>query len=490
MTTTLERTQSTAQNAASLIGRAYCFEHLVLPVSLDEGLLVARHARPTPDIERDLQRHTRTKIRLEEEEPETIVAGLRSLWGDVGRNAPQGSDVDLFLRETFLRAMNLHASDVIQEPKEDCAYAGVVIEGITMRERTLSLDFHERCVANIAAQAFGRFAPGSAQRGRMSLEIDGRTLNMRLSSYPVWTPQGTRTKLAFRLLPRWELLRHFGDLGLTGLQQELVRTALHDAKAGILTIGPPAVGKSTTAYALLRELDLDHTQVYSIEDPPEIYVPGITQTAVNPETNWTYDAAVFETVRQNAQFVFVGESLDPKSTTAALNATLTAIPSITSLHAADAAEAIPRLLSLGIPRRQIAQGITCLVAQRLLPLVCKHCSIEEAPTLATRARLGALSLSVPSRVRRRSPDGCPECNGTGLRASRVGIFEVIPVDSVIRAAIIKEEDPTAIAQAMYHQQNPMVHRGAELLAQGEIDERSFSMIPVPLNVRAESEVAA
>ena len=225
--------------------------------------------------------------------------------------------------------------------------------------------------------------------------------------------------------------------------------------------GPTGAGKTTTLYALANSINSPGIKIITIEDPIEYHVQGISQTQVNPTKNYTFVTGLKSIVRQNPDVILVGEVRDKETAEIALNAALTGHLVLTTLHANNAAGAIPRLLDLGIKDQIIAPAINMIMAQRLLRKLCPHCKISKKPTEPVLTKIKSILSPIKTRfdiptidssLKIYSPGTCDKCQNSGY-IDRTGVSEGFVMSKSLEALALKtpamsEVESLAITEGM------------------------------------------
>ena len=215
----------------------------------------------------------------------------------------------------------------------------------------------------------------------------------------------------------------------------------------ILVTGPTGSGKTTTLYSMLKYLNRPERNIVTIEDPVEIYLPGVNQQQINTTIGVTFAAALKGFMRQDPNVIMVGEIRDRDTADIAIRASLTGHLVFSTIHTNDAPGAITRLVDMGIEPFLIASGVELVIAQRLVRRLCQACKRFEPVSFTTLsdslkvleldagAALGVTQLPVPV--------GCEACRGLGYRG-RVGIFEILRVGEHLHDLIVRRESARAI----------------------------------------------
>jgi type IV pilus assembly protein PilB len=215
----------------------------------------------------------------------------------------------------------------------------------------------------------------------------------------------------------------------------------------VIIVGPTGSGKSTTLYSMLSELNKPGVNISTVEDPVEYSLDGIHQVQVLREKGLDFSRALRSLMRQDPDIILVGETRDKETAQAAMEAALTGHMVFTTLHANDTSTAITRLAEMEIPPYLIGASIIGLVAQRLVRKVCRSCS--ELKKLNQKENELAFSMGVDkARFIKKKNMNCPICNGVGYKG-RVGIYEVMKVNDVIRELIMKQANADEIRESAF-----------------------------------------
>ncbi|MDP3957246.1 MAG: GspE/PulE family protein [bacterium] len=207
----------------------------------------------------------------------------------------------------------------------------------------------------------------------------------------------------------------------------------------ILNTGPTGSGKTTTLYTLLNHVNKPDMKVITVEDPIEYTLPGIVQTEVSKNKDYTFATALRAIVRQDPDIILVGEIRDEETADITVNAALTGHLVFSTLHTNSAAAAIPRFIELGVKPALITASMSALIGQRLVRVLCPHCKATYAPARETIDSLlkfitiisPKAKISLPKKVESLyKAVGCARCNFTGYHG-RVGIFEVLTMTEEI-----------------------------------------------------------
>ena len=219
------------------------------------------------------------------------------------------------------------------------------------------------------------------------------------------------------------------DLGALGFDAALVhelRAVIERPQGTILLTGPSSSGKTTTIYALLREILARRTpapHVVTIEDPVERRLPRVSQTEIAPHRGMTFESALRSLLRQDPEVIMVGEVRDAETARTAIQAGLTGHLVVSTIHSGTAAGVFTRLLDMGVEPYLAASSVTGVLAQRLVRVVCPDCAGPYTPGAGLAAAFGLADFSGPFRRGR----GCEACQGIGFKG-RTAIGELLAVN--------------------------------------------------------------
>ena len=198
----------------------------------------------------------------------------------------------------------------------------------------------------------------------------------------------------------------------------------------MLVTGPTGSGKSTTLYAALNVLNDGQRSILTIEDPVEQRIAGIKQMQIAPKAGVTFDVGLRSMLRADPDVIMVGEIRDRETAHIAVEAALTGHLVLCTLHTRDAPSALGRLKDMGIEPFLVSSAIDCIVAQRLVRMLCSHCKHPQKVPEAVLAEHGLEGAEPLEAV------GCSRCGGSGYRG-RLGLYEVMSVERAIRALILE-----------------------------------------------------
>ena len=339
---------------------------------------------------------------------------------------------------TILRyAVDGGASDVHIEPQPSGVRVRYRVDGDLHTSVLLPLNTHRALVARVKVLASIRLDEmRKPQDGRFSAKIDDRQIDFRVSTFPSYNGE----KVVIRILDRTQGFIPLDQIGLTPRNLKLIRSAVKQSQGLVLISGPTGSGKSTTLYSMLMEVDREHKNVLSLEDPIEYYVDGVIQSQVRPEIGYTFANGLRTTLRQDPDVIMVGEIRDGETAKLAIQAALTGHLVLSTIHTNNAVGAIPRLIDMGVEPYLIPSVLIVSIAQRLLRTFCPDSAKEIPISASERKRIEAQLSSLPEKYRFKIPDHayepmrtstCP----TGLKG-RLAVFEVLEMSSEIERIVL------------------------------------------------------
>jgi general secretion pathway protein E len=279
------------------------------------------------------------------------------------------------------------------------------------------------------------------QDGRIKIKIGGRDVDIRVSILP--TTHGE--KIVMRLLDTSKVLLNLDQLGFSEKQLSMMKKIL-DLNHGIfLVTGPTGCGKTTTLYSCLSAINSRELNIITVEDPVEIQLAGIGQIQVNPKVDLTFANGLRSILRQDPDVIMVGEIRDLETAEIAIQASLTGHLVFSTLHTNDAISAVTRLVDQGVEPFLVSSALVAVMAQRLVRVVCKECRETHKPSPQELKEIGIDPL-VAAKSRFYRAKGCASCTNTGY-LGRAGIYEILPIDDVLRNLILKASDATTLKKA-------------------------------------------
>jgi CheY-like chemotaxis protein len=275
------------------------------------------------------------------------------------------------------------------------------------------------------------------QDGRARVSVNGQPIDLRVSTLPAALGE----KVVIRILDSRATVKSLDSLGLNPGESEAIHRLLENHEGIILVTGPTGSGKSTTLYSMINMIKGEGVNIVTVEDPVEYRMQGIVQVQVQEKAGLTFAAALRSILRQDPNVVLVGEIRDRETAQIAVQASLTGHLVLSTLHTNDAANAVTRLVDIGVEAYKIAAALRGVVAQRLMRKLCPTCKevwIEAPPE--------RLKKWLPTGTPLYRAAGCPDCAMTGYRG-RLAILEVLTMSAELERRIAAGETADKIAAA-------------------------------------------
>ena len=357
-------------------------------------------------------------------------------------------------------AVKRGASDIHFEPEYAFLRIRYRIDGVLETVRSLHKTYMPGMTVRIKVISEMNIAETRApQDGRLSLTLNGRPVDFRVSTHPTINGEN----IVLRILDREKSIISLDKMNLP--KQTLTKLDLMLARPeGIMVVtGPTGSGKTTTLYSLLSQVNDETVNIMTLEDPVEYPVTLMRQTSVNEAVHMDFASGIRSMMRQDPDIILVGEMRDRDTAEMAFRAAMTGHQVFSTLHTNSALGAFPRLMDIGIQPHIMAGNIIGVIAQRLVRVLCVHCKEPYVPTQEERKILGAAGETIDHIYR---PVGCAKCANKGYKG-RSSVMELLVMDVdldelVARGATAKELRTTAIA----HGFRPLAEEGLARVADG------------------------
>jgi len=358
------------------------------------------------------------------------------------------SPVIKLVDSTIYTAIQRRASDIHIETQDDSVHVKYRIDGVLQEAmRPMAKQFHSSIISRIKVMAELDIAEKRVpQDGRFKLKMPGKTIDFRVSVMPSVHGEDA----VIRILDKESISEQFTELRLDILgfpEAELKRFRKYIAEpyGMVLVTGPTGSGKTTTLYAALSEIKSIEDKIITIEDPVEYQLKGITQIPINEKKGLTFARGLRSILRHDPDKIMVGEIRDAETAQIAINSALTGHLVFTTVHANNVLDVLGRFLNIGVEAYQFVSALNCVLAQRLVRVICQHC---KRPARITRAQLdeSALDPALASTHTFYEGLGCIECAGTGYKG-RMAICELLDLTDRIREMILDKRPASKIRKA-------------------------------------------
>ena len=345
-------------------------------------------------------------------------------------------------------ALERRASDIHIETRNSEVVVKYRIDGVLQYAmQPLAKDWHATILSRIKVMSELDIAERRIpQDGRFRVRYKDRFVDFRVSIMP--SVHGEDAVL--RVLDKETLSEKFRNLTLdvVGFDHDEVtrfRRYIREPYGMVLVTGPTGSGKTTTLYAAINEIKNDEDKIITIEDPVEYQVRGITQIPVNEKKGLTFARGLRSILRHDPDKIMVGEIRDQETAQIAINSALTGHLVFTTVHANNVTDVIGRFINMGVEPYNFVSALNCIMAQRLVRVVCENCKKEVAYSPETLVESG-LDPAAWAGVPMYEGAGCLECSGSGYHG-RSAITELLDLSDRIREMIISRRPTSEIKRA-------------------------------------------
>jgi general secretion pathway protein E/type IV pilus assembly protein PilB len=350
-----------------------------------------------------------------------------------------GAPVVNIINAICIEAIRLESSDIHIEAQADSVQIRYRIDGVLRTVKKIDKSVFITVSNRIKIMAnLNPLEQRLPQDGRMSVTLENRTVDLRVSIIPVADGES----IVLRIFNTSAKLMSLDELGFYPQELDVIKTAVRQPFGLILLTGPTGSGKTTTLHALISSLPVPDLKIITIEDPVEQLIPGVNQVQINDEINLSFDGMLRRVLRQDPNVIMIGEIRDTATAELALRSALTGHLILSTQHTNDSISVITRLENMGLEPYLIAAVLRCSVAQRLVRKVCRIC--RKSIPLTKQVQLLLEKYKVTGNTLYEST-GCFDCDFTGYKGRTV-ISEVFITDRVIEEMIAGRQPAAEIAK--------------------------------------------
>jgi len=347
-----------------------------------------------------------------------------------------------------LNALERRASDIHIETRDSDVVVKYRIDGALYRAADpIDISHHPTIVQRIKVMSELDIAEHRIpQDGRFRIMIRGRKIDFRVSIMPSIHGEN----VVIRILDKEQINEAFKELnldvvGFAPLDLKKFRKFIAEPYGMVLVTGPTGSGKTTTLYAALNEIKNDEDKIITIEDPVEYQLQGITQIPVNEKQKLTFARGLRSILRHDPDKIMVGEIRDSETAQIAIQSALTGHLVFTTVHANNVIDVIGRFLNMGVEPYNFVSSLNCVLAQRLVRILCTHCKERCQPADQDLSESGLNPDKYRNEVFYKSI-GCEVCNSTGYRG-RTAIHELLDVTDHIREIVLERRPGSEVRRA-------------------------------------------
>jgi len=349
---------------------------------------------------------------------------------------------------TIFNALQRRASDIHIETRDREVMIKYRIDGVLINAmEPIDKKFHSTIISRIKVMSELDIAEKRVpQDGRFKLKIRGRAIDFRVSIMPSVHGEDA----VIRILDKESVNQEFAELrldilGFTTEDLKKLRKFIREPYGMILVTGPTGSGKTTTLYAALSEIKSVEDKIITIEDPVEYQLQGITQIPVNEKKGLTFARGLRSILRHDPDKIMVGEIRDEETAQIAIQSALTGHLVFTTVHANNVVDVLGRFLNMKVEPYNFVSALNCIVAQRLVRLICTKCKHPVTYPAALIEESGLDPSHYTAHVFQEGR-GCLECNGTGYKG-RMAIAEILDMSDRIRQLILDRRSAAEIKKA-------------------------------------------
>jgi type IV pilus assembly protein PilB len=411
----------------------------------------------TPRQISDLLKRTEQSQRVLEQATEAFTLqiskedeeeGEETISGDRLTRDTTVSPVVRLVETIIFTALERRASDIHIEARDAEVAVKYRIDGVLQHAmQPIAKEWHATVLSRIKVLSDLDIAERRVpQDGRFRVKYKGRFIDLRVSIIPASHGEDA----VLRVLDKETLSEKFQSLsldvvGFSAEETKNFRRYIREPYGMVLVTGPTGSGKTTTLYAAINEIKSDEDKIVTIEDPVEYQLRGITQIPVNEKKGLTFARGLRSILRHDPDKIMVGEIRDQETAQIAIQSALTGHLVFTTVHANNVTDVIGRFINMGVEPYNFVSALNCILAQRLVRLICSNCKRPKKHTSVELTESGIDPASA-SAYQFAEGAGCLECSGTGFHG-RSAICELLDLSDHIREMIVDRRPTSEIKRA-------------------------------------------
>lgn len=455
------------RNACGKITEALAKKHILMPIKVDNKLLtvvmtdpldfyaiddvknasgmdISLAIAPEKDIQNAIDRYYGSEVAekafeaLKKEYNKLNLMDLSDITEDEVSNAP----VVRLINSILQHAIKSNASDIHIEPTASNLRIRFRIDGQLQEAISSTMAAHPAMITRIKIMAHMNIAEKRIpQDGRVETIVDGDLVDLRISMLP--TVYGE--KAVIRILGGTGGVMDKSQLGLSEKNLQLFDTITKSPNGIILISGPTGSGKTSSLYALLKDINKPNINIITVEDPVEYKLEGINQVQVNVKAGLSFASGLRSILRQDPDVIMIGEIRDSETAQIAIRASITGHLVLSTIHTNDSASSVVRLVDMGIEPYLVSSSVVGVISQRLVRNICPRCKVSYRPS---HSEMMMLKMNQADSLYK--GEGCPFCNFTGYKG-RSGIHEILVVTKEIRDLVNRDATTDQLMQMAVRQ---------------------------------------
>jgi len=356
---------------------------------------------------------------------------LEDMWGHDGAGRQDRHVLDL-TEEIIGSAIERRGTDILIDPKDETTYTvRLRVDGILRTVRELDAETCKALINSVkVVSSMDISERRRPQDGAFMARKGAMSISFRVASAGALYGE----KLAIRILNQGASTFALTNVGLSKKQYAIIEGAIKKPSGMVLVCGPTGSGKTSTLYAMLNQMDPFTRNIITVEDPIESFLPETSQIEINPKAGITFAKTLRSILRQDPDVICVGEIRDEETAEIGLRASQTGHLVLATIHCESNAAALVRLMDLGVSPMMLSSGLSLLVSQRLLRLLCTHC---KKPAQLSQQQIDSFRKSKLDYANVFEPGNCERCEGTGY-SGRTAICDILTVTEQLKGDIAKK----------------------------------------------------
>ena len=363
------------------------------------------------------------------------------------------------VKKILTDAINMKASDIHFDPTPTGLIIKFRING-TLQEYTIAPDTVKsnittriKILSNMNITDTMR-----PQTGSINFEVEGKHHDLRVSSLPICDGE----KIVLSIHNYENNIKSLSKMGLSPVDTDKIKKLVKANQGLVLITGTTSSGKTTTMYAMLKEIQSKSLNIISIEDPVKMKLDGINQVEISPDKGMTYKNALRHVMLQDPNIICIDNLIDDEIAREAIRASITGRLVISSIYTKNAYTTIDTLLNMDIENYLLGSNLNGIISQRLVKQLCPKCKEKRYTTDYEKTILKRLLNKDVNELY--YPKGCEECRNGYI--NQIPIVEVVEIDDAIRSAITNKKDRKTIRELLYKDNTPIIINGFNKVLEG------------------------